>query len=164
MATDLETRLRQAFAAFASTVDTEAPVAPRVPDRRRLLPVLAVAAAVVVLVGGLAFTLLRPSAAPGPGTPATATPVPSPPAAESFPFSLLTHCGVDEARIRGTYFEAQTPIAGPAASAPAGWDNPYQTGTMTLLSPTTAVFHDSRGHEVRFRARPGATAFKRPCD
>jgi hypothetical protein len=35
---------------------------------------------------------------------------------------------------------------------------------MTLLSPARVVFRDSAGHQVRFRLRPGATAFKHLCD
>jgi hypothetical protein len=158
MDTELEERLRRAFAALASIVDAEAaPVA-----RPRLAPVFAAAAAVVLVAAGVVFAVTRPAPTPEPGTPAPAAPPPASPRA--FTFDLLTHCGVDEAKIGDTYFEAEPPIIGPATSAPAGWDNPYQRGTMTLLSPDTAVFHDDHGHEVRFRVRPGATAFKNLCD
>jgi hypothetical protein len=34
---------------------------------------------------------------------------------------------------------------------------------MTLISPAEAVFRDSVGHQVQFRLRPGATAFKHLC-
>jgi hypothetical protein len=160
MDTELEDRLRRAFDALASTVDTE--TAPAARPRRRLAPVFAAAAAVVLVAAGVVFAVTRPTPGPGPVTPAPAA---SPSAsARPFSFDLLTHCGVDEAKIGDTYFEAEQPIIGPATTAPAGWDNPYQRGTMTLLSPDTAVFHDDRGHEVRFRARPGATAFKLLCD
>ncbi|AVZ76774.1 hypothetical protein SLUN_35870 [Streptomyces lunaelactis] len=83
--------------------------------------------------------------------------------ARAMPFELYTHCGIDEARIGSTYFEAKTPLSNGAGSPPEGWDNPYQRGTMTLKSPTEAVFTDDAGHEVTFRARPGADAFKRLC-
>jgi hypothetical protein len=162
MDTELEDRLRRAFTALASTVDAEA--VPVTRPRRRLAPVFAAAAAVVAVVivsAGVVFAVTRPTPEPGPGTAPAAPPAAT---ARSFSFDLLTHCGVDEAKIGDTYFEAEQPIIGPAASAPAGWDNPYQRGTMTLLSPDTAVFHDDHGHEVRFRVRPGATAFKNLCD
>lgn len=81
----------------------------------------------------------------------------------SVPYELYTHCGIDEARIGSTYFEAETPLSGGAFNPPPDWDNPTQRGTMTLLSPTSAVFTDSAGHEVRFRARVGADDFKRVC-
>jgi hypothetical protein len=160
MDTELEDRLRRAFTALASTVDVKA--APVARPRRRRAPVFAAAAAVVLVAAGVVFAVTRPTPEPGPGTSAPAAPLSATP--RSFPFDLLTHCGVDEAKIGDAYFEAEQPIAGPAASAPSGWDNPYQRGTMTLLSPDTAVFHDGHGHEVRFRVRPGATAFKRLCD
>jgi hypothetical protein len=160
MDTELEDRLRRAFTALASTVDVEA--APVARPRRRPAPVFAAAAAVVLVAAGVVFAVTRPTPEPGPGTPAPAAPLSA--TARSFPFDLLTHCGVDEAKIGDAYFEAEQPITGPAASAPSGWDNPYQRGPMTLLSPDTAVFHDDHGHEVRFRVRPGATAFKRLCD
>ena len=34
---------------------------------------------------------------------------------------------------------------------------------MTLISSAEAVFRDSVGHQVQFRLRPGATAFKHLC-
>ena len=81
----------------------------------------------------------------------------------AYPFDLLTHCGICETLVGGTYFEADTPLVGPG-NPPKGWVNPYQRGTMTLLTTSTAEFHDSAGHTVRFHARPGATGFKNLCD
>jgi hypothetical protein len=79
------------------------------------------------------------------------------------PYQLYTHCGVDEARIGNRYFEAVHPLSDGQGNPPPGWGNPYQQGTMTLLSPTTAVFRDRAGHQVQFRLRPGATAFRHLC-
>ena len=76
-------------------------------------------------------------------------------------FSLGTLNG--ETLVGGTYFEADTPLVGPG-NPPKGWVNPYQRGTMTLLTTSTAEFHDSAGHTVRFHARAGATGFKNLCD
>ncbi|GAA1350477.1 hypothetical protein [Streptomyces beijiangensis] len=78
-------------------------------------------------------------------------------------FDLYTHCGIDEARIGSAYFEAGTPLSDGSGNPPEGWDNPYQRGTMTLKSAAEAVFTDAAGHAVTFRARPGASAFKRVC-
>lgn len=81
----------------------------------------------------------------------------------TIPFDLYTHCGIDEARVGSTYFEAVTPLSDGSGNPPEGWDNPTQHGTMTLKAETEAVFTDDAGHEVRFRARSGATEFKRVC-
>lgn len=101
----------------------------------------------------------------GPTTPSSRmTPSGRPtPASEGIPFEVYTHCGIDEARIGSTYFEAETPLSDGSGNPPEGWDNPTQRGTMTLKSKTEAVFTDDAGHEVKFRARPGATSFKRIC-
>jgi hypothetical protein len=79
------------------------------------------------------------------------------------PYLLLTHCGIDEARIGGRYYEAVHPLSDGQGNPPAGWGNPFQRGTMTLLSPTEALFRDHAGHHVLFRLRPGATTFKHLC-
>ncbi|MFB6955854.1 hypothetical protein ACFCYB_02185 [Streptomyces sp. NPDC056309] len=85
------------------------------------------------------------------------------PASRTIPFDLYTHCGIDEALIGSTYFEAETPLSDGSGNPPAGWGNPTQHGTMTLKSEREAVFTDVARHEVKFRARPGATAVKRMC-
>src|SRR5262245_30049965 len=80
------------------------------------------------------------------------------------PYQLLTHCGIDEARVGGRYFEALHPLSDGQGNPPTGWGNPFQRGTITLLSSTEALFRDHAGHRVLFRLRPGATAFKHLCD
>ncbi|HEV2374859.1 MAG TPA: hypothetical protein VGS19_22205 [Streptosporangiaceae bacterium] len=79
------------------------------------------------------------------------------------PYQLLTHCGIDEARIGSRYFEAVHPLSDGQGNPPAGWGNPVQQGTITLLSRTEALFRDHAGHLVLFRLRPGATTFKHLC-
>ncbi|MDR2986202.1 MAG: hypothetical protein LBV34_15305 [Nocardiopsaceae bacterium] len=79
-------------------------------------------------------------------------------------YVLSTHCGIDEARIGSGYFEAVHPLSDGQGNPPAGWGNPFQRGTMTLLSPSKAVFRDDAGHRMMFRLRPGAASFKRLCD
>jgi len=161
--TDVEDRLRRAFHALADTVDVRP--APLPSPRRRLVAPL-FAAAATVLVAGVIVLLSATPPAPEPAPPAAPSPTPTPALTPvTLPnFALLTHCGVDEAKIGDRFYEAETPLIGPAHSAPPGWDNPYQEGTMTLTSPASAVFRDHLGHEVRFRLRPGATEFKQLCD
>ncbi|MFI1018858.1 hypothetical protein [Streptomyces sp. NPDC020965] len=95
-----------------------------------------------------------------PPSPATAR---TPPPLRSVPFTLRTHCGVTETRIGAVYYEADPPLTDGSGNPPDGWDNPDQEGTMTTRSATEAVFTDDAGHEVIFRARPGAKEFKTPC-
>ena len=78
-------------------------------------------------------------------------------------YDLYTHCGVDEAKIGDAFYEAMTPLSDGSGNPPAGWGNPYQAGTMTLVSTTRAVFTDKAGHRVVFAVRPGAQSFKHVC-
>ncbi|TFV47137.1 hypothetical protein [Blastococcus sp. TF02A-35] len=176
MSADLERRLESALSAYADLADDSArPLVTSAPSPGRWVrwrAPLAVAAATVATV------TLAVGFGPGHGTrngspaapPTSPTPVapevsPSPeaPAISPMPYRLYTHCGIDDANIGGVWFEAERPHVteyGP----PDGWGDPYQDGTMTLVSPTEAVFRDDAGHEVRFRVRPGATEPKILCD
>jgi hypothetical protein len=120
------------------------------------LPIVAVVAVVLAACDtGTAAHVTKPA---GPSPTAAAT------VGSAQPYRLYTHCGIDEARIGSRYFEAVHPLSDGQGNPPAGWGNPYQQGTMTLLSPSKAVFRDDAGHQVQFRLRPGATSFKRLCD
>lgn len=85
------------------------------------------------------------------------------PAGRSVRYNLYTHCGVSEARLGSQYYVAVHPLSDGAGNPPAGWENPYDAGTMTLVSATEAVFTDGAGHSVVFRMRPGAKTFLRVC-
>jgi hypothetical protein len=117
--------------------------------------------------GPLAVAALALAACGSPPSPLAGPARPSPASAAAQapprPFQLYTHCGIDEARIGNRYFEAVRPLSDGQGNPPAGWGNPYQPGTMTLLSPSTAVFRDRAGHRVQFRLRPGATKFRHVC-
>ena len=93
----------------------------------------------------------------------SAPPSSSASAANSMPYDLYTHCGIDEARINGRFYEAAKPLSDGNSNPPPGWGNPYQHGTMTLAWPSEAVFTDSAGHRVVFKVRAGATGFKHVC-
>jgi hypothetical protein len=122
----------------------------------------AITGAVVAVV--LAACGSGPAAHPAtPGQPSTAAAKAAAAAGPARPYQLYTHCGIDEARIGSRYFEAVHPLSDGQGNPPPGWGNPYQQGTMTLLSPARAVFRDHAGHQVEFRLRPGATAFKHLC-
>ena len=85
-------------------------------------------------------------------------------AARAIAYDLLhTHCGVDEAKIGMRFYEAVTPLSDGSGNPPAGWGNPYQAGTMTLVSATQAVFTDKGGHRVVFALDRGRKTFKHIC-
>jgi hypothetical protein len=80
----------------------------------------------------------------------------SPEAGVAYSVDLSTHCGVRGLEIGGVWFAADPPLVEEGGHPPAGWGNPLQPGTVTLLSATEAVFTDDLGHEVRLRADESA--------
>ena len=90
-----------------------------------------------------------PAAPPSPTTAAATTTAPKP-----VPYDLYTHCGIDYAQVGNRYYEATPPLSDGSGNPPPGWGNPYQPGTMTVLSPTQAVFTDKAGHRVVFTLVP----------
>lgn len=101
-----------------------------------------------------------PGTPDGPGDVLTAPPSPEP--GTAYPLDLYTHCGVLGVDIGGVWFAADPPLVEGAGNPPAGWGNPYQRGTVTLLSADEALFTDEAGHEVRLRADESARPA--PCD
>lgn len=68
----------------------------------------------------------------------------------SAPFSVYTHCGVENVRIDGRWWHAQPPVYNKERTGPpAGWDDPFQEGTLTVESPDRAVF-EALGQQVVF--------------
>jgi hypothetical protein len=121
-------------------------------------------AVAVGLAAGMVAVACEGSTAPGtraaPRVTATTTAITT---GQSRPYALYTHCGVSEARFAGRYYKADHPLSDGAGNPPAGWGNPYQAGTMTMVSATKAVFTDKAGHRVVFDLRPGATGFLTMC-
>jgi hypothetical protein len=74
--------------------------------------------------------------------------------AKSVPYNLYTHCGIYEAKVQGHWYLATPPLSDGNGNPPAGWGNPEQHGTMTLISAAEVVFNDPAGHRVVFRAAP----------
>lgn len=117
-----------------------------------------------VFVVGATMLVLAGCAGSSSGTALTKT-APTPnatPSPKALAFRLYTHCGIDEARIGSSYYEAVHPMV-ESGNPPMGWGDPYQQGTMTLSPPNEAIFTDQTGHRVVFRLRPHATAFKHIC-
>jgi hypothetical protein len=78
-----------------------------------------------------------------------------------YAYDLNTHCGVLGADVGGVWFAAAPPLV-EESGPPAGWEDPYQRGTLTLESEDVAVFRDDAGHEVRLRAAESERP--PPCD
>lgn len=61
------------------------------------------------------------------------------------PYQLYTHCGIEWAKIAGTFWRATHPLSDSSGNPPAGWGNPYQQGRLVILAPRTARFDSSAG-------------------
>jgi len=93
-----------------------------------------------------------------PGTPnaQNGIAVTGPAAPKTVSYNLYTHCGIYEAKVAGHWYLATPPLSDGNGNPPAGWGNPQQHGTMTLVSAAEVVFTDQAGHRVVFRAAPAA--------
>jgi len=75
-----------------------------------------------------------------------------------YQYTLLTHCGIEHARIDGVVWLADPPL-GDGANPPRDWDNPQAEGTLVLQTRDTATFTSAVGQLAHFRrARPGDPA------
>jgi hypothetical protein len=61
------------------------------------------------------------------------------------PYQLYTHCGIEWTKIDGTFWRAEHPLSDGSGNPPAGWDNPFQNGTLVLVTPTSARFNSPAG-------------------
>jgi hypothetical protein len=77
------------------------------------------------------------------------TAMPAPPRKPSTPagiaYELYTHCGIEWARIDHTFWRARHQLSDGNGNPPRGWGNPFQAGTLTMLSRTTAKFASAAG-------------------
>ena len=95
------------------------------------------------------------------GLPATN---PSLTAGQSVPYSLYTHCGILSLTANGHVYYTQPPLGDGSGNPPAGWGNPYDAGTITVLGAHRLEFHDSAGHKASFTDVPaGPTPTLFPC-
>jgi hypothetical protein len=90
----------------------------------------------------------------------------------SYPFDLLTHCGMSTTRFGGRYWQAMTPRAEPSRRSGRDGIVSYDgstAGTMTLLSGDLLrfVITDPQvagdGDRVDFTPQPATAAPPRPC-
>ena len=83
-----------------------------------------------------------------------------------YPYEMYTHCG-----IRAAYFDGRRWIADPILQKsdtnplvglpdpPAGWANPFDIGTMELVTDDRARFTSSTGLIAEFRPLPEGTDY-----
>jgi hypothetical protein len=183
---DLERRLRESLRAYADLVqapDEGLPTAPARtsaarPNRRWRGMLLAAAAAAAVISGSLWLVDGRDSV-PSAGSASDAQASAGLPQSDSraaagaasdsaealsslpevgvgHPFDLPTHCGIRGAEVAGVWFAADPPLVAEGDRPPAGWADPFQPGTLTLVTADAAVFADAAGHEVRLHADEAA--------
>lgn len=75
----------------------------------------------------------------------------APPLGEPVEFWLYTHCGVESLRLDGHWWHAKEPLYADEGNSapPEGWDDPYQSGDLTVVSEQRVVF-EAEGTEVEF--------------
>jgi hypothetical protein len=64
------------------------------------------------------------------------------------PYRLYTHCGIEWAKINGTFWRATRPLSDGNRNPPAGWGNPFQDGSLDLVSRSSARFTSPAGTVV----------------
>jgi hypothetical protein len=69
------------------------------------------------------------------------------------PYRLYTHCGIQWARIHGSFWRVTRPLSDGSGNPPPGWGNPFQDGTLTMASRTTANFTSPAGSVVFRRTK-----------
>jgi hypothetical protein len=57
----------------------------------------------------------------------------------TYDYALYVHCGVEWARIDGTWWQT-APLNDGNANPPKGWGNPYHDGELVLIDDTSAMF------------------------
>jgi hypothetical protein len=80
-------------------------------------------------------------------------------AGRSWSYELYTHCGIEWAKINGTFWRAKHPLSDGSGNPPPGWGNPYQMGTLALPGRTTARFTSTVGSVIFVRTSHGGPPF-----
>jgi hypothetical protein len=90
------------------------------------------------------FVLAVAIAVAGCGSRTLAAKSPTSSAHRGTPYRLYTHCGIEWARIDGTYWRAIPPLSDGSGNPP-GWGNPFQEGTLSRTRGATAEFNSPAG-------------------
>jgi hypothetical protein len=76
----------------------------------------------------------------------------------AYQFRLYTHCGLDwplAMDFDGSFWDPIGPASDGYGNPPAGYGNPIDQGTVTLISPTLARYQSSRGAVMQWSRHPG---------
>jgi hypothetical protein len=117
--------------------------------RTAAIAVVSLAAALLAACSSSSSPAAAPTAARTTAPTAARTTAPKP-----VPYNLYTHCDIDYVRVGNRYYEATPPLSDGSGNPPPGWGNPYQAGTLTVISTTQVVFTDKAGHRVVFTLVP----------
>jgi hypothetical protein len=78
---------------------------------------------------------------------------------------LYTHCGIDGTEFAGRDWVAEPVLDDGRGNPLTGWENPWQSGVMTLTSQDQAEFESrDRSLEATFRPRTPADPPAQPCE
>lgn len=83
----------------------------------------------------------------------------------AYRLTILTHCGLDwpiAVDFDGSFWDPSGNVAQGTGNPPPGFDNPTDTGVMTLVGPNSAIYRSEHGSVVQFQRHPGARAAV-PC-
>ena len=81
-----------------------------------------------------------------------------------YPYTLYPHCGVRSAFIDGRRWIADPILSGDSVNPPPGWGNPFDRGSMELVTEDLARFTSTSGLEAEFRPLPEGSEYPwGPC-
>jgi hypothetical protein len=75
-----------------------------------------------------------------------------------YQFGLYTHCGLDwplAMDFDGSFWDPNGPASDRSGNPPAGFGNPYDEGTVTLISPTLAQYRSRTGTMLQWNRHAG---------
>ncbi len=72
----------------------------------------------------------------------------------SYPYQLYTHCGIRWAYFDGHWWKASPALDDGSGNPPSGWGNPFDNGSMVLISDNLAQFTSDAGQTANFEPLP----------
>jgi hypothetical protein len=84
----------------------------------------------------------------------------------AYAFRLYTHCGLDLPEgvdFDSSFWDPVGTASDGNSNPPPGFGNPFDTGTMTLISTNVAEYHGHSGIVFRFTRHPSRSVVGFPC-